>query len=720
MDKERDIIGEQENKTSDEQILHPGEARVNPKNEDIENKIFSSDTDAMPYPSGSKQEKTESDPGPESAEENAAGIPAPAEAEKKPEASEAAENNEAEDNKETEAEDNKTTEAEEATEANKAIEAEDAKTTEGKEKKNHDQEGEHHEEEEDNSHPDYRNYSKKDLVKVINSLAKENDIRKTDRILKEIKPAYDEIAAVERAEALENFIAGGGGKDDFDYKPDELDVNFDANFTLLKDRKAKHLRNIEKQKEENLAAKNELLERLRKLVDDEETTASIDSLKEIQKQWKAIGQIPGQHVKNLWANYNALIDRYYDNRSIYFELKELDRRKNMEAKIELCEKAESLKEEENLKKAIKELNELHDEYKHIGPVPKEEQEPLWQRFKTASDNVYARRRDYVERLKTDLKKNLASKKVLGDKVQEFLSFDTDRINDWNIKTKEILEIQKQWEAIGGLPRDSAKDINRHFWSAFKGFFYNKSAFFKKLEEKREENLKQKQAFVQRAEELKENTDWVKTANELKKLQREWKEIGPVPEKYRNSAYHEFKKACDHFFDNKRNKNKEVVQEYDENLKKKEGICEQIEEMAKAHSTDLERLAQLQDEFNAIGFVPRNEIKNIQNRFMEAVNAFAKSADNLDAQERHNIELAAKFNKLKGSPNSSRKIHQKEHELRKQIGKLENDISLWKNNLEFFADSKKADKLKEDFNEKIDKAKKELKEMQDQLYIIRNI
>ena len=574
--------------------------------------------------------------------------------------------------------------------------------------------------EDDHKHIDYHNYTKKQLVGVIEGLVKEDNIKTIDRTLKEIKPHYDELREAERAEALNRFIEGGGDAADFDYKPDETDIRFDANYALLRDRRSKHFANLEKQKDNNLAAKNNLLEKLRALVDDEETTASINALKEIQKEWKSIGQIPANQVRALWANYNALLDRFYDNRSIYFELKELDRRKNLEAKLELCERAEKLQQEDNLKNAIKELNELHEEFRHIGPVPKEEQEPLWQRFKAASDALYDRRREFVDKLKEDLHANLKVKQALGDEVQAFLSFDSDRINDWNEKTREILEFQKKWEAVGGLPREKAKEVNKHFWSGFKGFFSNKNAFFKKLEGQREENLQKKKELVARAEALKDSTDWNSTAEALKKLQAEWREIGPVPEKSRNSIFAEFKKACDHFFEQKRAKNKEVNQEYEVNLKQKEAICEKIEQLAKEKSGDIDQLESLFDQFQDIGFVPRNAIKTIQNRFNEAVDHFLESAENLNDEDKHNIKLTIRFSKLKNSPNANRKLYQKEGEIRKHITKLENDIALWRNNLEFFANSKTADKLKEDFNVKIKKAKAELKELKEQLHVIRNI
>src|SRR5690606_15223328 len=282
------------------------------------------------------------------------------------------------------------------------------------------EEEDHAEKEEDDDHEDedqqvdYSNYSKKQLVEVLAALTKEDNINKIERVLKEVKPHYDELRNAEREKALEKFIAEGGDEADFAYKPDELDIKFDADYGLLKERRSKHFASIEKQKDDNLAAKNQLLEQLRKLVDDEETTASLDELKKIQSDWKKIGQVPAGQVKTLWANYNALLDRFYDNRSIYFELKELDRKKNLEAKLELCERAEKLQEETNLKNAIKELNELHEEFRHIGPVPQEDQEALWQRFKAASDALYDRRREFIDKLKGELHENMIAKKALGD------------------------------------------------------------------------------------------------------------------------------------------------------------------------------------------------------------------------------------------------------------------------------------------------------------------
>ncbi len=576
------------------------------------------------------------------------------------------------------------------------------------------------EEKEEEEKIDYATYTKAQLVAAAADLLKEENVRKADNTLKEIKGFYTDIYSNEKQEALDKFIAEGGVADDFDYNGDDLDAKFESAARTIKEKKDKFLAEMEKSREQNLAAKNNILEKLRKLVDSEENTTSITALKEIQNEWRAIGPVPSQYVRSLWANYSALIDRFYDNRSIYFELKELDRKKNLEAKIDICERAEKLAKMENLKEAIKELNDLHEEYKHIGPAPREEQEALWKRFKAASDIVYTRRRDFVENLKTNLKQNLDEKHRLSDAVQEYVNFDSDKITDWNAKTKEVLELQKKWEAIGGLPREHARDINKQFWTAFKKFFNNKSNFFKRLEGQRDSNLKLKEELITRAENLKESDDWEKTANELKELQREWKEIGPVPEKVRNEIYQRFKKACDAFFERKRSTQKETEKDYVVNLRRKEEICATIEKLAADKSSDIEQVEELLDEYNGIGFVPRNSIKTIQKRFNKAVESFATQAPELSSEDRRDLVTAAQYQKLRSSPNANKKIQRKENSIRRQIGELENDIALWKNNIEFFASSASAEKLKEEFNEKIANARKELDELKQQLKVIRTI
>ena len=561
---------------------------------------------------------------------------------------------------------------------------------------------------------------KQEVYKALKQFSDSEDMRQVDRALKEIKPYYDKLYSAEKDEALKAFLAEEGNTaDDFQYKGDEIDGSFFFLYNTLREKKQKYFSQLNKDKEQNLKRKNELLDQIRELVDGEETNASIAAIKELQGQWKSIGQVPGQYAKTLWANYNALLDRFYDNRSIYFELKELDRKKNLEAKLELCVKAEALEAVENIKSAIHQLNELHEEFRHIGPVPKDDQEALWERFKTASDNVYSKRKDFFEGLKSQLSENAKAKMAIGDEAGTFTEFNSDKISDWNKKTKQILELQKKWDAIGGLPRESAKEINRHFWGNFKKFFANKNDFFKKLESEREGNLEKKLVLLKKAEVLKESTDWDKTANELKQLQQEWRNIGPLPEKHRNDVYQKFKAACDTFFERKRSDSSGQGAEYRENLVEKEKICSMLEAYLNTDDIELDEVYSLLDQYAEVGFVPKESIDAIHARFdsiMEKLLGFEELTDT----QRSELEIKIQVNKLKNSPHGAQKIQRKEAAVKRKMSELENEISTLKTNMDFFAESKTANKLKDEMQEKIEKAEAEISHLREQLKVFRKL
>jgi hypothetical protein len=546
---------------------------------------------------------------------------------------------------------------------------------------------------------DYSTQNKEQLLQHISDIAQNFNLKKAGEPTNEIRDTFNAIISEEENAARTKFIAEGGTKEDFKFFSGNEKMRFDEHYKLIKEKRHHHYKNLEKEKDGNLKLKNDLLERLRQVVDNEEST-SINLLKKLQEEWKSIGPVHQQHNKTLWANYNALLDRFYDHRSIYFELKDLDRKKNLEAKIELCEKAESLDKEEQLNVAIKKLNDLHEEFKHLGPVPREEQENLWIRFKTASDIVYSKRKEHTAELIEQLKANLAVKLELLEELNELTSFDSEKIGEWNAKTKEVLELQKKWESIGGMPREHSKDINKKFWGNFKQFFNNKNKFFKSLDSQREANLEIKQALLDKAEALQDNQEWDKTSNELVKLQNDWKNSGPVPEKHRNAIYKKFKAACDAFFNNRRTHNKDIEADYSDNLSKKAAICEQLETMGSDSSLDAEKVYQLQDGFNSIGFVPRNSIKKIQNRYKKALQTLLDNVSNLSESDFDIFKAAIMVNDVRSGPDADKKIQRQEHALKRKITNLEGDISTWKNNLGFFANSKNAADLLKDFEQKI--------------------
>jgi hypothetical protein len=595
------------------------------------------------------------------------------------------------------------------------------------------------EHEEETPDVDYSQLSKEQLVKLLeNELSviqsdgsKPALLKKAEALVKEIRPVLDQIKLKERESALTTFIAETGGEDGFEYKYDAETQKIDSLSREIRGLKNSYYQGQEKEKEKNFNVKTALLQRLRTLLDDEgsrETDASglkssWEEFKKIQDEWKLAGNIASPHNGTLWATYNALIDRYFSNRNIYFELKELDRRRNAELKAELCEKVEELgKSLENrpmTREILNEANHIFEDYKHLGPAPKEEQEKLWQRFKEALDVLYDAQRGQFADQKKSMQENYEQKQQIYESIVPFTSYNSGSIKEWNAKTKEIMAFQDQWVALKGImPREEGKELSKKFWAALKTFFNNKGEFFRQLESKREQNLELKNQLCVEAETiLATGEDNPSTTQKVIELQKKWKGVGQVPEKYKDTIYDRFKKACDAYFDQKRAKNKEVEVEFETNLKNKLDLIERIETAATdKDESSLNLLSAFKSEWSSIGFVPKKDMQAVQKRYIAAINTYVSAIGQLTSKEKEQAVLESEVELVRDGENS-RGLFRKENDIRRKITQLENDIALWQNNIEFFAKSKTSDRLKAEFERKINSALGQLEELKHQLSII---
>ena len=565
---------------------------------------------------------------------------------------------------------------------------------------------------------DLTQFSKEKLVARIAGLQKDTDLKQISNSLRNLKARFDELFEEAKVYALKVFLKEeGADPDDFFFKGDEIDQKFESIYHDLNKKKNQYYAQIQDQRDENLKKKNLILDQLRE-ISNNNFDIDIKVVKELQQTWQATGPVPGNQHKLLWANYNALLDRFYDSRSIYFELKDLDRKKNLIAKTELCEKAEQLSSKENSNAAIKELNELHEEYKKVGPVPRDEQENLWQRFKLASDKVYEKRKEFIESFKVVLFENFEKKKSIITEVQKYEDFDSEKITDWNKIATTLMNFQKDWEGIGEMPREKSKEANKLFWGAFKKFFSKKRAFIQVFEAEKEGNLVTKKTLIEQAQSLVDSgEEGVKISDGLKALQQKWREIGPVPNKYRNKIYDQFKGICDAFFDEKRSAYKVQNEDFEQNLKKKEDLIQKMGTLSKSSKIGFDEIFVLVDAYLAIGFVPRNNIKKVNELYDETIKSLI-NADGVSEDERNEIKIQLEMSKLKKGPQSQFKLNQKDGQIKRKISSLENDINIWKTNIDFFASSKNADKLKLEFNQKIQSAETEVKALKEQLLILR--
>ncbi len=545
------------------------------------------------------------------------------------------------------------------------------------------------------------------------------------RTIRAIAQAFEAHVAQARTQALEAFTAseGAAAAADFVFKDDELTERFRQHLAQWQQQQRAQRRQQEQDRDKNLQHKQQLLEELRTLVEAEETKDSQAAIKRIQQQWREAGAVPGAAARDLYASYHVLMDRYYDQRSIYFELKELDRRKNLEAKQELVDKAQQLLALDSTTEAVGQLHELHDTYKEIGPVPREAQETLWQTFKALSDQIHDRHRAFVAQVRQQEEQNLQVKQELVARAQAFGTFESDRIDEWNAQTQALKALEEEWKGVGPLPRKVAQAVSRQFWDAFKEFFARKSQFFKTLEQEREGNLQAKEALCQQAEALSTSDEWRATGDKLKALQQSWREIGPVPIKKRDALNKRFKKAVDGFFRRRRDHFAAADRAQEDSLQRKQQLCAELEKLADAGQGNAAQLEALLAQWAGAGSATRDQATALQRRWDDALaRCVQASADVADADKaRVLIELQLSGVRQAGKEGGdSQALRHKESQLRQQIQRLEDDISLWKNNLAFFANSKKADELRADFGKKIEAAEAQVHNLRAQLKLVRSL
>lgn len=559
---------------------------------------------------------------------------------------------------------------------------------------------------------DYSSLSKSDLLKHLKDL-QTKDMDEVNAELMDIKSAYDDLMNDEKQEALVKFKSEGGVVADFDYRLDEESKVFEKLFDDLKFR-LKNYNNQKKELEQNAQRKKiALVEELREIVNSHEVTnATFNKVKELQQTWREANDVSSYTDAELWRNYKALLDIYYNNRSISYELKELDRKKNQELKTALCEKVEALVNESSISKMLGKLSSYHKEYKVIGPVPDEIREELWQRFKNASQAIYDKRDVFEKEFEAQKKVNGELKRAVIDELQTIIDTENKKISDWNNRTKEISVLQDKWKTIGPAEKEVSKEISKVFWAKVKEFYNLKSTFFNELDEIRKVNLKAKETLCEKVEAIKDHENFKDTADKIKRLQAEWKNIGPVPQKYSDSIFLRFRTACDYFFNRRKEFFNEKDAEYVENAKIKNDLIAEIEKLTE---TQIDEFVRLIGEYDAIGFVPKDKVEAISKAYKKATTSFLSKIP--EGNQKDELEITVELGSLKGHPNAGVIIGKQRDKIRSQINDINSDIATLKTNIEFFARSKNADKLRAEVDQKVEVAEKKAKELKRKLQLI---
>lgn len=524
-----------------------------------------------------------------------------------------------------------------------------------------------------------------------------------------LKTTFYKIHLAERDAQMKEYLAKGGDPEKYILLPDDTEEAFKAEMQLIKEKRAKIFLAQEEEKQDNLRKKEEIIEKIKAMTTSpEEANKSYQDFKALQQEWKEIKNIPADKANEVWKNYQLYVEQFYDMLKLNSEAREYDFKKNLEAKTKLCEAAEKLNEEEDVISAFHQLQDLHQQYREIGPVAKELREQIWERFKAASTVINKKHQQHFEDLRAKEEENLAKKTSLCEKVEAANQGEYKTAKDWEKVTQEIIEIQKEWRTIGFAPQKMNVKIFERFRIANDEFFNKKAEFFKGLKDTYSTNLEKKQQLVNKAKELADSTDWKKTGDKLIALQKEWKKVGTVPHKQGELLWKEFLDTCNKFFEARNKQNAGSRSEEHANLDKKHNIIAQLKELVVAEISDNDfqkKLKDLAKQYSAIGHVPFKEKDKVYKEYHEAIDAAYKKLHATNAKRhfdnfKNNLKNVAK--------EGGNALGNERGKLLRRYDQLRIEITTYENNLGFFnTASKKGNSLVEEMNRKIEKLKADL-------------
>jgi hypothetical protein len=496
-------------------------------------------------------------------------------------------------------------------------------------------------------------------------------------------------------------------------KNEAMEVEFLKLYEAYKEKRQKNIEEQEKIKQENLVKKQSILEDLRVLIDSDGSLKDIyDAFNVIQERWKEIGQVPRNEMNSLWEHYHFLIEKFYDKVKINKELRDLDMKKNLEAKIELCENVEALMLENSINKSFHTLQEIREKWKEIGPVPSDKKDEIWERFKTASDKINQRRKEYYDQKFAEMELNLKAKTEVCEKAEEILKKELTLVKDWTEATNEVNESLILWRSIGSI---SKKD-NDLLWARFKAsvdtFFARKKKAFSKMKEEHQQHFNEKIELCVKAETIALRNDWKKATGEILELQKQWKAIGYIPKEKADKLWERFRKACDEFFAKKAESFAQYRVSEEENVAKKMALIEEVKafEFTDDKVFNLNNIKEFQRRWSEIGFISTETRQQLQKEFREVIDAHF---DKLKISTKE-FELNSFKERITSSGDSG--LSNEKRTMQEQIRKLQNELKVWENNLGFFAKSKSADILRIEYEKKLGKIRQQIAFLQTKLKI----
>ena len=522
-----------------------------------------------------------------------------------------------------------------------------------------------------------------------------------------LKTAFYKLHIAEREAHIKAFIDGGGDPNQYQIVPDSVEEAFKAEMGIIKEKRAKLFKEQEAEKQENLTKKLAIIDKIKSMITTpEEANKSYQEFKTLQQQWREIKNVPAEKANELWRNYQLYVEQFYDMLRLNSIARDEDFKKNLEAKTRLCEIAENLANEEDIISAFHQLQKLHQEYREIGPVAKEQREEIWNRFKAASTVINKRHQQHFEGIRAREEDNLARKTVLCEKVEAIAAEENKGSGDWEKHTKQIIELQSEWKTIGFAPQKMNVKIFERFRAACDDFFGRKAEYFKGLKDTFKQNAEKKRALIEKAQALQDSTDWKATGDKFIALQKEWKTIGIVPKKLGDQLWEEFLGACNKFFEARKAAGAGQHSEEYANLDKKREVIAKLKGITEEVGEDIqEKVQSLVEEYNAIGHVPFKEKDKIYEEYHAVLDKLYKDLNISVAKRRLNN---FKQNLKQVAERGENALDNERARLFRQYEAIKQEVQTYENNLGFLnASSKKGNSLIDEMNRKVQKLKDDM-------------
>lgn len=551
------------------------------------------------------------------------------------------------------------------------------------------------------------NYNtKEEVIERLKEIASNEETPQKEEI-DLLKSAFYRLHLAEREAEQKAFIEAGGAPEDYKALPSESEQIFKAELSLIKEKRAKYLLKLEEEKKENLTKKLAIIEAIKEIsTSPDVANKSYNHFKELQQQWKEIKAVPADKANDLWRNYHLYTEQFYDLLKLNNEAREYDFKKNLELKTKLCELAEALNDEKDVISASAKLQELHHQYREIGPVAKELREEVWLRFKNASTVINKKHQAYFETLRAKEADNLEKKTALCERLEALNTNKSTTINAWEAQSKEVLDIQKEWKTIGYATQKMNVKIFERFRKACDEFFENKAMFFKDMKDTFAINIEKKKKLIETAKQLVTSTDWNATGEKFIRLQKEWKTIGHVPRKTGDKLWEEFNSTCNKFFDARKEAGADAHENEHKNLERKQNIVQQLKTFVEEKAEDVQdKILSLMKEYSNIGHVPYKEKDKIYAEYQEVVDRLKKELNISIARKRLD---AFKNNLKKVVEQGENALESERNRLFRAYERITQELKTYENNLGFFnASSKKGNSLVDEMNHKINKLKDEI-------------